>query len=169
VTDLGDGGQAYGQFSGVLENNGLPSPGGFCAQRTVTGRPEYDLSGYDALVVNIFSSDDCLYTLVLEDQIAVPQGEDPRLEHNIIWEQEFIAPTTRRFSTRAVLDFEKFKPTFRGKVVEGVPHLDLRHIQRIAVMIRGFGRLSRLRPSLLVGLETNACTGMTICNQVLSV
>ncbi|KAK3350091.1 complex I intermediate-associated protein 30 [Lasiosphaeria hispida] len=138
---IGEGGPIrFVTFSGYLDTAALAAPDGktaaFASHRTIDGYQPPDLSGYDALVLDVPRSDGKTYTLVLKDVVAAKRL-DGRETSTLSWEHDFHCPG-HQGSGRVVLRFSDFKPFYRGKRVPNAGELDRRKIQRIAIMMRSF-------------------------------
>ena len=136
-----DGEPSHATFSGHLDPTVLDPdrPAGFASQRTVPAYRAPDLSGYDALVLDVPRSDGKTYTLVLKD--ATPERRpDGRNAATIAWEHEFHCPGLHG-GGRVVLHLRDFKPTYRGKPVGDdppPPPLDRSAITQVGIMVRSF-------------------------------
>lgn len=135
------------EFSGHLDITALGGAG-FASQRTADGVPGWDVSGYDALVLDVARADDRKYTLTLKDEV-LPRRPDGRDQSTVSWEYDFLVPTGKdgaasgdgdgsstAGSARVVIPFGEFKPTYRGKPKPDAKPLDLKNVERISFMMR---------------------------------
>lgn len=110
---------------------------GFASHRTVDNFPELDLSGYDALVLDIAKSDFKKFTLVLKDTV-LPKRLDGREQSTVSWEHDFDCPGDGG-GGRVVMNLNDFKATYRGRPKPDAEPLNTGGIKRIAIMIRRYG------------------------------
>lgn len=138
------------EFSGHLDITALGGAG-FASQRTADGVPGWDVSGYAALVLDVARADDRKYTLTLKDEV-LPRRPDGRDQSTVSWEYDFVVGAGKggtaaaagdaggggstAGSTRVVIPFEEFKPTYRGKAKPDAEPLDLKNVKRISFMMR---------------------------------
>ncbi|KAK7703603.1 hypothetical protein SLS64_008916 [Diaporthe eres] len=132
------------EFSGNLDITALGGAG-FASQRTADGVPGWDVSGYDALVLDVARADDRKYTLTLKDEV-LPRRPDGRDQSTVSWEYDFVVGDGKggtaagggstAGSTRLVIPFEEFKPTYRGKPKPDAEPLDLKNVKRVSFMMR---------------------------------
>lgn len=128
------------EFSGHLDIKTLGGAG-FASQRTADGLPGWDVSGYDALVLDVARADDRRYTLTLKDEV-LPRRPDGRDQSSVSWEYDFKVGAaaadgaSTAGSTRVVIPFGEFKPTYRGKPRPDAKPLDLKNVKRISFMMR---------------------------------
>ncbi|KAK4444673.1 complex I intermediate-associated protein 30-domain-containing protein [Podospora aff. communis PSN243] len=124
-------------FTGSLDPNSLDPPAAFAAMRTVESWtcPE-DLSGYDAFIVDVKSSDRKQYTLVVKDTPLV-RRPDGRVASTVSWEHDFRCDIANG-SGRIILHFTGFKPFFRGRPIEDdrQPELKWNNVKSISIMCR---------------------------------
>ncbi|RAL11222.1 CIA30 family protein [Aspergillus homomorphus CBS 101889] len=125
--------QTTARFHGTLDIKTLGGAG-FASQRTTTTTKEWDLSPFSGLEVHIPRGDDKRYTLNLKDEI-LPSRPDGRERSSLSWEVDFTVP-----KGGGVLRFpwKEFRPTYRGREVEGVEPLDLARVRRVGIMVRSF-------------------------------
>lgn len=137
------GSSSQAEFSGHLDITALGGAG-FASQRTADGVPGWDVSGYEALVLDVARADDRKYTLTLKDEV-LPRRPDGRDQSTVSWEYDFVVGAGKggtavtgstAGSTRVVIPFEEFKPTYRGKPKPDAEPLDLKNVQRISFMMR---------------------------------
>ncbi|KAG6363834.1 hypothetical protein INS49_008937 [Diaporthe citri] len=137
------------EFSGHLDITALGGAG-FASQRTADGVPGWDLSSYDALVLDVARADDRRYTLTLKDEV-LPRRPDGRDQSSVSWEYDFVVGAgkgstsaagdgggSKADSTRVVIPFGEFKPTYRGKPKPDAEPLDLKNVRRMTFMMRSF-------------------------------
>ncbi|KAJ0110242.1 hypothetical protein J7T55_000675 [Diaporthe amygdali] len=134
------------EFSGHLDITALGGAG-FASQRTADGVPGWDVSGYDALVLDVARADARKYTLTLKDEV-LPRRPDGRDQSTVSWEYDFVVKPDRdgvaagagstAGSTRVVIPFGEFQPTYRGKPKSDAEPLDLKNVKRISFMMRSF-------------------------------
>lgn len=134
------------EFSGHLDITALGGAG-FASQRTADGVPGWDVSGYDALVLDVARADNRKYTLTLKDEV-LPRRPDGRDQSTVSWEYDFVVRAgegaaaggdtggSTAGSTRVVIPFGEFKPTYRGKAKPDAEPLDLKNVKRISFMMR---------------------------------
>lgn len=129
------------EFSGHLDITALGGAG-FASQRTADGVAGWDVSAYDALVLDVARADSRRYTLTLKDEV-LPRRPDGRDQSTISWEYDFVVGadggdggSTVGGSTRVVIPFGEFKPTYRGKPKPDAEPLDLKNVKRISFMMR---------------------------------
>ncbi|KAK1767656.1 NADH:ubiquinone oxidoreductase intermediate-associated protein 30 [Phialemonium atrogriseum] len=122
-------------FEGLLDITALGGAG-FASYRTVDNFPELDLSGYDALVLDIAKSDLKKFTLVLKDTV-LPKRPDGREQSTVSWEHDFDCPGDGG-GGRVVMNLNNFKATYRGRAKPDAEPLNTGDIKRIAIMIRSF-------------------------------
>jgi len=82
----------YVRFRGKLNPTVLRTPAAFASQRTVGRWVAPDLSDYNALVLDVKSSDGKTYTISAKDN-EPGKRPDGRLESTVSWEHEFHCPT----------------------------------------------------------------------------
>lgn len=137
------GSSSQAEFSGHLDITALGGAG-FASQRTADGVPGWDVSGYEALVLDVARADDRKYTLTLKDEV-LPRRPDGRDQSTVSWEYDFVVGAGKggtavtgstAGSTRVVIPFEEFKPTYRGKPKPDAEPLDLKNVKRISFMMR---------------------------------
>lgn len=133
------------EFSGHLDITALGGAG-FASQRTADDVPGWDVSGYDVLVLDVARADTRKYTLTLKDEV-LPRRPDGRDQSTVSWEYDFVvgagedaaaasAAGSTTGSTRVVIPFGDFQPTYRGKSKPDAAPLDLKNVKRISFMMR---------------------------------
>lgn len=129
------------EFSGHLDITALGGAG-FASQRTADGVAGWDVSAYDALVLDVAHADSRRYTLTLKDEV-LPRRPDGRDQSTVSWEYDFVvgadgggSTAGAGGSTRVVIPFGEFKPTYRGKPKPDAEPLDLKNVKRISFMMR---------------------------------
>lgn len=134
------------EFSGHLDITALGGAG-FASQRTADDVPGWDVSSYDVLVLDVARADARKYTLTLKDEV-LPRRPDGRDQSTVSWEYDFVvrdagdagaagaAGGSTAGSTRVVIPFGDFKPTYRGKSKPDADPLDLKNVKRISFMMR---------------------------------
>ena len=136
----GDRAANRAEFSGHLDTSALGGAG-FASQRTVDDLCCWDLSGYDALVLDIARADSKRYTLVLKDTI-LPRRDDGREQSTISWEYDFVVATGDKVGYEnagghtVVMPFAEFQSTYRGRPTPDAAPLDLANVKRISLMMR---------------------------------
>lgn len=102
----------------------------------------WDVSAYDALMLDVARADSRKYTLTLKDEV-LPRRPDGRDQSTVSWEYDFVVRadggddgSTAGGSTRVVIPFGEFKPTYRGKPKPDAEPLDLKNVKRISFMMR---------------------------------
>lgn len=159
------------EFSGNLDITALGGAG-FASQRTGDGAPGWDLSGYDALVLDVARADARKYTLTLKDEV-LPRRPDGRDQSTVSWEYDFVVKGAAAGggdgSTRVVIPFGEFQPTYRGKPRPDAEPLDLKNVKRFSFMMRrqvlSWQRLAQLR---LCSSRHTVCQGTKIDSRHLS-
>ncbi|KAL1852076.1 hypothetical protein Daus18300_012288 [Diaporthe australafricana] len=142
LTVLPSPSSSQAEFSGTLDITALGGAG-FASQRTADGEPGWDLSGYDALVLDVARADARKYTLTLKDEV-LPRRPDGRDQSTVSWEYDFVveagkgAAGSGSGSTRVVIPFGEFQPTYRGKPRPDAEPLDLKNVKRLSFMMRSF-------------------------------
>lgn len=130
------------EFSGHLDITALGGAG-FASQRTADDVPGWDVSGYDVLVLDVARADSRKYTLTLKDEV-LPRRPDGRDQSSVSWEYDFVvgagedAAAAAAGSTKVVIPFGDFQPTYRGKPKPDADPLDLKNVKRISFMMRSF-------------------------------
>lgn len=133
------------EFSGNLDITALGGAG-FASQRTADDVPGWDVSGYDVLVLDVARADSRKYTLTLKDEI-LPRRPDGRDQSTVSWEYDFVVKAggdtaatagsgSTAGSTRLVIPFGNFQPTYRGKPKPDADPLDLKNVKRLSFMMR---------------------------------
>jgi hypothetical protein len=82
------------------------------------------------------------FTFIMRDTILKPNPDNGREQSTISWEHDFVS--SKRGSV--TLNFEGFKPFYRGKLAEDAKPLSLDRIKRFSIMAR---RYVVLIPALL--------------------
>ncbi|KAJ5047323.1 uncharacterized protein L3040_003151 [Drepanopeziza brunnea f. sp. 'multigermtubi'] len=120
-------------FHGNLDTKTLGGAG-FASQRTTGEDRNWDLSKYDGLVLDIAKSDEKKYTLTLKDELLpkMPNGRD---QSTVSWEYDFKA---NPHGGKIFIQWDEFKPTYRGRDKKDAKPLDLQHVKRISFMMRSF-------------------------------
>ncbi|KAB8231203.1 CIA30 family protein [Aspergillus alliaceus] len=121
------------KFSGYLDISTLGGAG-FASQRTTGEDRTWDLSAYDGLELDITSGNGKLFTITLTDE-AVRKRPDGRQESAMSWEYDFRASDEPE---KVFVRWGDFRPTYRGKEVEGARPLDLGGVKRFGLMVRSF-------------------------------
>ncbi|OOF96835.1 hypothetical protein ASPCADRAFT_129897 [Aspergillus carbonarius ITEM 5010] len=121
-------------FHGTLDITTLGGAG-FASQRTTTTTTAWDLTPYTGLELSIPHSDDKTYTLTLKDEL-LEKRPDGRERSGLVWEVDFRASEWDGGKVR--VGWEDFKPTYRGREVEGARKLDLGGVRRVGIMVRSF-------------------------------
>lgn len=132
-----EGSASQAKFSGHLDITALGGAG-FASQRTADDVPGWDVSGYDVLVLDVARADARKYTLNLKDEV-LPRRPDGRDQSTVSWEYDFVVGDgegSTAGSTRVVIPFGDFKPTYRGKPKPDAKPLDLKNVKRISFMMR---------------------------------
>ncbi|KAK3381463.1 complex I intermediate-associated protein 30-domain-containing protein [Podospora didyma] len=147
VSSSASGTPTAAEFSGNLDITALGGAG-FASQRTIDGYPALDLSGFDALVLDLDggASDTTTtiaakaetYTLVLKDTVLAKRP-DGREQSSVSWEHDFHHHAAGGDDDRVVLRFADFKPMYRGMPCgDDEPPLDWSSVKRVSIMIRSF-------------------------------
>lgn len=126
------------EFSGHLDITALGGAG-FASQRTVDDITPWDVSAYDALVLDVARADGKKYTLTLKDEV-LPRRPDGRDQSTVSWEYDFVVPPASDAdagaSCRIVIPFGAFEPTYRGRPKPDAEPLDLSSVKRMSFMMR---------------------------------
>lgn len=138
------------EFSGHLDITALGGAG-FASQRTADDfpSPPWDVSGYDALVLDVDAAGaaertrakkDKKYTVTLKDEI-LPRRPDGRDQSTVSWEYDFVvggpgSGTGGEKNVVVVIPFKDFKPTYRGRPKPDAEPLDLSALKRLSFMMR---------------------------------
>lgn len=126
------------EFSGHLDITALGGAG-FASQRTVDDVLPWDVSAYDALVLDVARADSKKYTLTLKDEV-LPRRPDGRDQSTVSWEHDFVVPPASDAgagaSSRIVIPFGAFQPTYRGRPKPDAEPLDLSSVKRMSFMMR---------------------------------
>jgi hypothetical protein len=125
------------EFHGNLDIKTLGGAG-FASQRTSGEDRRYDLSKYEALVLDIEKSDGKQYTVILKDELLLksPNGREQR---TVSWEYDF---KTERGEAEEMgkgkifVKWSEFKPMYRGREKKDAKSLDLKNVKRISLMMR---------------------------------
>lgn len=155
-------------FAGHLDTETLGGAG-FAAQFSPTGEKEedngrgWDLTGYKGLQLKVVGKrDEKVYTLVLKDSTSSPnvygleeENEDENRNEtgnktpqasSFSWEAEFKISAQRgeeengeEDGVNLWLPWKEFKPTFRGKRVEGGGEWKDGWVDRVGFMMRRYG------------------------------
>lgn len=132
-------GSSEAEFSGTLDIKTLGGAG-FASQRTVdeaVGSP-WDLSGYDALVLDVARADGKRYTVTLKDEV-LPRRPDGREQSTVSWEYDFVVQAEEGGARgKVVIPFADFEATYRGRPKEDAEPLDLGNVRRISFMMRRY-------------------------------
>lgn len=116
------------EFSGTLNFLTGPRPdAGFASQRTIDAFTPVNITGYDAILIEILSSDGKVYALTLKDN--VPPRND---QASVSFEYDFTPPVGPGRSLLALADFNA---TYQGSIVD-VPPLNTSAVLRFAFMMR---------------------------------
>lgn len=126
----------YVRFQGELDPTVLRTPAAFASQRTVGRWVAPDLSDYNALVLDVKSSDSKTYTISVKDNEPT-RRPDGRQESTVSWEHEFHCPTENG-SGRVVLHFKDFEAFYRGKRKEDADPMNWSNVRSLAIMCRSF-------------------------------
>lgn len=133
------------EFAGHLDITALGGAG-FASQRTADDVPPWDVSAYDALVLDVARADGKKYTLTLKDEV-LPRRPDGRDQSTVSWEYDFVVPPAAAAadaddddagtaSCRVVIPFGAFEPTYRGRPKPDAEPLDLSSVKRMSFMMR---------------------------------
>jgi len=120
-------------FKGNLDIETLGGAG-FASQRTTGEERNWDLSGYDGMLLDIEKADGKQYTLTLKDEL-LPKSPNGREQSTISWEYDF---TADKEGEKVYVRWEDLKATYRGREKKDAKPLDLKHIKRISIMMRSF-------------------------------
>lgn len=131
----GSGSSSEAEFSGTLDIKTLGGAG-FASQRTVDDVPAWDLSAYDALVLDVARADAKKYTVTLKDEV-LPQRPDGREQSTVSWEYDFVVEG-KDGGGKVVIPFADFEATYRGRKKEDAEPLDLGSVRRVSFMMRRY-------------------------------
>lgn len=120
-------------FHGNLDIKTLGGAG-FASQRSTGEDRNWDLSGYDGIFLDITKSDGKQYTFILKDEL-LPKSLNGREQSTISWEYDFKPQDS---GEKVYLRWEDLKPTYRGREKKDAKPLDLKHVERISLMMRRF-------------------------------
>ncbi|KAK0766233.1 hypothetical protein N5P37_001125 [Trichoderma harzianum] len=125
------------RFYGHLDTQTLGGAG-FASQHSL-GVLDWDLSGYEGIIVSVAEADGKRYALTLKDEIPPKRG-DGREEAGISWEAEFtVSEAGSEIDLKTVfLPWTAFEPTYRGRPKPDAKPLDLSKIKRVGLMMRSF-------------------------------
>ncbi|KAL7946583.1 complex I intermediate-associated protein 30 domain-containing protein [Trichoderma barbatum] len=125
------------RFYGHLDTQTLGGAG-FASQHSL-GVLNWDLAGYEGIVIAVAQADGKRYALTLKDEIPPKRG-DGRDEAGISWEAEFsVWKDGSDYDLKAVfLPWSAFKPTYRGRPKSDAKPLDLSNVKRVGLMMRSF-------------------------------
>ena len=114
------------------------------------------------------SSDDKMYTLILKDTEPLPKRPDGREQSTINWEHDFRLGSSD--GGRAVMRFEDFQPTYRGRPKPDAEPLDLKKVLAMSIMMRRYVLYSLLNASLTrCSMRSAACLARSILEPELGV
>ncbi|KAK7928818.1 complex I intermediate-associated protein 30 [Apiospora marii] len=119
-------------FSGYLDDITLGGAG-FASQQTV-GSLDWDLTGYDGLLVSVALSDGKLYTLNLKDILPTSDRES-----TLLYETSFTVPGSTVGSSgiqNGFLPWANFAATYRGRTQPDAKPLNTSTIKTISLMMR---------------------------------
>ncbi|PYI06232.1 CIA30 family protein [Aspergillus sclerotiicarbonarius CBS 121057] len=122
-------------FHGTLDITTLGGAG-FASQRTTSTTKVWDLTPYTGLELSIPKADNKIYTLNLKDELP-GKRPDGRERSGVVWEVDF---KVQGGGGRVRVGWEDFRPTYRGREVDGGEgrKLDLRGVRRVGIMVRSF-------------------------------
>ena len=121
-------------FSGYLDDVTLGGAG-FASQQTV-GSLDWNLGGYDGLLVSVALSDGKLYTLNLKDILPASDRES-----TLLYETNFTVPgsTGGSSDTQDVfLPWANFTATYRGRTQPDAKPLNTSSIKTMSLMMRRY-------------------------------
>lgn len=106
------------------------------------------MSGYDGVEISVVTerSDGKRYVMTVKDQVPAKR-EDGREGSGVTWEWDFVVKEGGEGggeeidgAKRITVDWDAFKPTFRGRVLKrgDVKPLDLGNVKRVGIMMRSF-------------------------------
>lgn len=123
------------RFYGHLDTQTLGGAG-FASQHSL-GVLDWDLSGYEGIIVSVAEADGKRYALTLKDEIPPKRG-DGREEAGISWEAEFtVSEGGSEIDLKTVfLPWTAFEPTYRGRPKPDAKPLDLSNVKRVGLMMR---------------------------------
>lgn len=121
-------------FYGTLDSRTLGGAG-FASQSVEFDNPlNYPQSKYDGIVIDIANVDTFgPHTFALNLKTTEPSyRDDGRRQSSIVYESDFTIEKPQSLW----LEWDSFKPTYRGKPAEDAPALDTTHITEISLMCR---------------------------------
>ncbi|KAK8062502.1 CIA30 family protein [Apiospora hydei] len=120
-------------FSGYLDDITLGGAG-FASQQTV-GSLDWNLTGYDGLLVSIALSDGKLYTLNLKDVLPASDRES-----SLLYETNFTVPAGSDLASaqEVFLPWVNFTATYRGRAQPDAKPLNTSSIKTISFMMRSY-------------------------------
>ena len=119
-------------FYGVLDTQTLGGAG-FASQANVLDEP-LDLSVYDGIAIDVADVDTTgPHTFTLNLKNSKPQyRDDGRRQSAVVYESDFTPEKTGLLT----LQWDSFKPTYRGKPAKDAPALDTSNIHELSFMCR---------------------------------
>ncbi|KAK8096766.1 uncharacterized protein PG998_004987, partial [Apiospora kogelbergensis] len=121
-------------FSGYLDDVTLGGAG-FASQQTV-GSLDWNLGGYDGLLVSVALSDGKLYTLNLKDILPASDRES-----TLLYETNFTVPGSTGGSSDiqdVFLPWANFTATYRGRTQPDAKPLNTSSIKTMSLMMRSY-------------------------------
>ncbi|KAK8112841.1 hypothetical protein PG984_013367 [Apiospora sp. TS-2023a] len=119
-------------FSGYLDDVTLGGAG-FASQQTV-GSLDWNLTGYDGLLISVSLSDGKLYTLNLKDVLPASERES-----SLLYETNFTVPSSSASGAQEVfLPWANFTATYRGRTQPDAKPLNTSSIKTMSLMMRRY-------------------------------
>ncbi|KAJ3087302.1 hypothetical protein HK102_011406 [Quaeritorhiza haematococci] len=126
------------RFYGHLDTTTLGGAG-FASQRTIptnTPQPDWDLSGYDGIEIEVARGDGKRYAFNIQTQELRDRG-DGRIESAVTYKYSFTAnptPDPQIFFAR----WSDFVKTYRGRPAPDSPDLDRTNIRYLSIMCQSY-------------------------------
>ncbi|EPX70748.1 CIA30 family protein [Schizosaccharomyces octosporus yFS286] len=133
TAEKGNGSDSYARFWGTLDTKTLGGAG-FASQATNIPNRKWNLREFEGIEINIAKSDNFKYTFIIKDDHQT-KNDDER--STLSYEYDF-SPSFSKEDQSIYVPFSDFRPTYRGRPVEGAPPLDTSEIVQFSFMIRSF-------------------------------
>ncbi|CAB16413.1 CIA30 family protein [Schizosaccharomyces pombe] len=127
-------GKSRAKFWGTLDTKTLGGAG-FCSQATNIKDRTWNLKEFKGIELDIAKSDSYKYTFIIKDCHQDWETSDEK--SSLSYEYDF-TPIYSKEDQVVSIPFSEFKPTYRGRPVEGAPELDVSKITQFSIMIRSF-------------------------------
>ncbi|WBW74143.1 mitochondrial protein complex assembly protein [Schizosaccharomyces osmophilus] len=133
TVEKGNDSDSYARFWGTLDTKTLGGAG-FASQATNIPNRKWNLREFDGIEINIAKSDNFKYTFIIKDDHQ-KRGDHER--STLSYEYDF-SPSFSKEDQSIYIPFSEFRPTYRGRPVEGAPPLDTSEIVQFSFMNRSF-------------------------------